>query len=417
MPRSKGVVLLAVVALLAMAMRRTSAATRHLIWLAGVMGLLLLPLVSAALPAWRVNLLPGWLIAEKQMHAEKDQGAAGPNPTSANSAYHSADGPVTSVMREAGVPQVGPSATPNRPMVPPAGGVAAAEPDRPWTTHALAFWLVTLWIAGAVIAVLPTLAGFWQLARVRRHAMPLRDESWCALLNQVSATLKLRRRVRLLASAGGGMPFIFGVWRPVLLLPVEAAVWPAERRRLVLLHELAHVRRGDWLTQLLAQTASVVHWFNPLAWLAARQMQTLREQACDDLVLGCGARASDYAELLLALALWRCERPYLTLAAAPMGRRSSLEARLRAVLDSRRKCAALTPATAWAAMILLVGILVPLAMLQAAAPKPSAVAQAVRCHSEPRGSRGCSRVSRIEGGGARYGRRAGPARRSRLEGR
>ena len=88
----------------------------------------------------------------------------------------------------------------------------------------------------------------------------------------------------------------------MLLVPAEAEAWPDERRRLVLLHELAHVRRWDWLTQLVAHVACAMYWFNPLVWLAARQMRIERERACDDLVLASGAKASDYAQELLALA-------------------------------------------------------------------------------------------------------------------
>ncbi len=76
-----------------------------------------------------------------------------------------------------------------------------------------------------------------------------------------------------------------GAWHPVLLLPDAAENWPLERRRVVLLHELAHIKRLDWLTQTLAYIAGSLHWFNPLVWLAARRMRVEREQACDDLVL------------------------------------------------------------------------------------------------------------------------------------
>ena len=75
-------------------------------------------------------------------------------------------------------------------------------------------------------------------------------------------------------------------------MPEDADRWPLERLRIVLLHELAHVKRRDCLTHVLAQLACALHWFNPLAWMAARHIRTERERACDDLVLACGTRGS-----------------------------------------------------------------------------------------------------------------------------
>ena len=88
------------------------------------------------------------------------------------------------------------------------------------------------------------------------------------------------------------MPMACGVLRPAVMMPEEADVWPAERLRIVLLHELAHVKRHDCLTHLVAQMACALHWFNPLAWIAARNVRTERERACDDLVLAAGTRGS-----------------------------------------------------------------------------------------------------------------------------
>ena len=95
------------------------------------------------------------------------------------------------------------------------------------------------------------------------------------------------------------MPMTWGLWRARLLVPEQAADWPAGQRRDVLLHELGHIRRWDCLTHLLSQLACALYWFNPLAWVAARRMQVERERACDDLVLNRGAEASAYARHLL----------------------------------------------------------------------------------------------------------------------
>ena len=88
----------------------------------------------------------------------------------------------------------------------------------------------------------------------------------------------------------------WGVLRPVILLPADAAGWPEERLTMALLHELAHVKRWDCLTQLIARAACAVYWFNPLSWLALARVRSEQEQASDDLALGCGLDRHAYAD-------------------------------------------------------------------------------------------------------------------------
>jgi hypothetical protein len=132
-------------------------------------------------------------------------------------------------------------------------------------------------------------------------------------------------------------PLALGLVRATILLPPSARRWPLERRRTVLLHELAHVARGDCRSQALAHIACALYWFNPLVWLAARELRRERERACDDLVLRQGTRASDYAACLLEVA--RAARmPSVALA---MARRSELEGRLLAVFSDRARVPAI----------------------------------------------------------------------------
>src|SRR5690606_38271828 len=101
--------------------------------------------------------------------------------------------------------------------------------------------------------------------------------------------------VRLLRTPEQIVPMAAGLFRPVVIVPVDAEGWTDAQRDAVLLHELAHIKRRDCLVHFVAQVAGALHWINPLVWVAAAQMQAERERACDDLVLNAGARASDYA--------------------------------------------------------------------------------------------------------------------------
>jgi beta-lactamase regulating signal transducer with metallopeptidase domain len=110
------------------------------------------------------------------------------------------------------------------------------------------------------------------------------------------------RQVRVVETDAAGVPMTWGFIRPVLLLPRGAGQWPAGRLRLVLLHELAHIERHDWLAQVLAEAACALYWFHPLVWGAARRLRIESERACDDRVLAAGVAPAEYARQLLEIA-------------------------------------------------------------------------------------------------------------------
>jgi TonB family protein len=138
------------------------------------------------------------------------------------------------------------------------------------------------------------------------------------------------------------VPETFGLRRPVILLPVEAAEWAADRLQIILAHELTHIERYDWLTQLIAQFSACVYWFHPLAWYALAQLRSERELACDDGVLRMGYRGSEYAQHLVDVA--RAVRTHTDALAAsvPMATRSQLESRIRAILNPAKNRGSVT---------------------------------------------------------------------------
>jgi hypothetical protein len=141
-----------------------------------------------------------------------------------------------------------------------------------------------------------------------------------------------------------------------VLLPADAPGWPLDRLRIVLGHELAHVRRGDWIVQMAAGLLRSAYWFNPLVWIACRQLRLESEHACDDAVLNLGVEGTAYASELVDIArACRSERP-LFVPAAAIARPSSLERRVRAMLNARLNRDPITRSASLVAAVLLVAV-------------------------------------------------------------
>src|SRR5204862_8325096 len=213
--------------------------------------------------------------------------------------------------------------------------------------------------------------GLARIAWLERSNEPVTDEAWLRLLGDLSLELGLTRPVRLLQSEGPAMPMTWGVRRPAILLPVDADDWTAERRRDVLLHELAHIKRHDFLTQLLARIACALYWFQPLAWLAATRLREERERACDDHVLRAGATPSAYATHLLDIARGLRAARATSLASVALARPAQLATRLLDVLDTRRSRDTLSARSAIPTWLAAIAVVVPLA---AAAPRVAGTA-------------------------------------------
>ncbi len=185
--------------------------------------------------------------------------------------------------------------------------------------------LVLAWllVAGAFLA--RTAASQLRARGIVRRATLVETPSW------VEAAKYAARNVELRASSDVDSPAVTWLLRATIVVPHGALDWPVERCRLVLVHELAHVRRRDVLAQLLADVACAIHWCNPLVWVCARRLRVEREIAADDAVLAAGVRPSRYAEELVAVAT-SVATPGAALA---MAERSSLEARVASILTSR----------------------------------------------------------------------------------
>jgi HEAT repeat protein/beta-lactamase regulating signal transducer with metallopeptidase domain len=290
--------------LLVRTVSRRPAALRHLAWTLALAAALLAPLLVRVMPL-QLPLIPA------------PRGVVEPAEPEA--------GPVTD-----GGPTVNESTDPGQVPLTPLEPVAPPS-SKPLTLTGLA---PLLWLSVAALLGLRLLGSFVALARIARRARPLETSDWPAQLARGCERLGLNVRPRLLMTERISIPCIAGWLRPVILLPPSARDWSPDRREVVLLHELAHLKRGDIVAHLFGQTACMIHWFNPLVWIAARRQRADAEQACDDLVIGSGARPSEYAGHLLEI-VQSSPIGRAPVAVLPMAIRSEFEGRLLAILESK----------------------------------------------------------------------------------
>src|SRR5437660_2961024 len=200
-------------------------------------------------------------------------------------------------------------------------------------------WLplvVGLWAVGALGWAARLVPGLLALRRIARGAERWSTRDADRALAEAVRLAGVSRPVILLRSRDVQVPATWGARRPVVALPHAAMDWTPERLRLVLLHELLHVRRRDALVESVLWLVEGLYWFHPAMWLAARRLRLERERACDEAVLATGARASDYCEHLVEIMRAATRHPRGVVVSAGMASPFTLEYRVRALLAGPR---------------------------------------------------------------------------------
>jgi len=275
--------------LMSLALRRASAAVRHLVWRGLLIGALVLPVATLVSASNRI---------EVRLHV---------TPPTKDWSLFDTPGAIDTI-----------------------DSAATAPVSR------IAAWLVALWMAGALSLLGAQLRSYAAVRRIRRRARPV-DSRWQPTIDDAFVALELARRVAVLRSTDIDVPVACGSVRPVVIVPAASDEWPPEVRDAVLRHELAHVARGDVAFAVFARFMCALHWVNPFVWLSARRAMLEAERAADDAVLQSGVTPSTYSALLLDFATDLRPARTSTLAFA---RISSLEERVRAILNptqSRRR--------------------------------------------------------------------------------
>jgi len=288
---------LAVAALL----RNRSAAARHWVLAAAMLCAMAMPVLELVVPAWGISL-----------SRTAPSMAAGPSakPQSATG-IGASDAASLEFAETVSVPP---------PAVP-----------RP----AISRLVTPAWMLGAGLSLFVLAVGLARLTWLASRARPVEPGTWTRLADQIGRDFSLKRPVQLLQSDHPSLLVTWGLLRPKVILPRAAQSWTEDRAAIVLRHELAHIRRGDWIVQIAGELLRTAYWFNPLLWIACTRLRLESEQACDDEVLTSGVEAPDYATHLVELARLLKTESAPRLPAPAIARASSLERRIRAMLDAR----------------------------------------------------------------------------------
>ncbi|HEX7829291.1 MAG TPA: M56 family metallopeptidase, partial [Thermoanaerobaculia bacterium] len=348
----KVTLILAIARLLLLVIPRASAATKHLVATAALIAIVAMPFVSASLPAWHLA------VAEKptaqaqlkdRLLSEED--SASP---SARRAATASDRPAVTVGSAISVAK---AFVPEEPLT-------AVERAISVTKSTWKGWIVVAIGIVAALLLAQMLLGLLAVWHVARHAEELKHDDALRELDAARDRLALNTEVRLLRSSRISVPVIWGVFKPVLLLPADVVTWPVERLRVVLLHELAHLKRYDGVSLLLTRIAVSLFWFHPLAWTLERAGRSECERACDDLVLASGTKPSDYADHLLAIARsMPTFDPFRSVTLA-MSRKSQLEGRLLSILQPHVARRVFSGRGVAIACALAIGVIIPIAAVR-----------------------------------------------------
>ena len=345
--------------------RRSPASLRHMLWAFAIVGALAAPVIARLSPLELHVVPPAVPTTTSEM-----AGARSPEgPSKASSASGGAD---ASEQRDF---------TDSKPSV---GSID--DPPVRGRRIAWAMIIIGAWAIGAIVLLARMIHGLATVQGIARRAVEVSDPMWHADIDRCIATSSVRQPVEVRMSPETPVPYTCGLIHPTIVLPQSAGDWSAERRDAVLLHELAHISRGDLAMNILSHFTRALYWPNPLAWHAANGLRYEGERAADDAVLRSGAKASDYADHLLDI-VKSVGQPVPKIALA-MARSSDFEGRLLAILEPGVPRTRISrPRMASVAALFIVALVPLTAMTTAAAPlpQPTITSGAVTGNEKPTG--------------------------------
>jgi Zn-dependent protease with chaperone function len=198
-------------------------------------------------------------------------------------------------------------------------------------------FLFLAWVLAALVAILRLVIGLWRLRALRRSCVAIDVSELDAAIRTTLADFRSARAVTLATSERISVPAAIGFFKPMIVLPAWAVreLAPAELN-VILLHEFAHLRRGDAWTNLLQKIVRAVFLFHPAVWWIERRLSLEREMACDDQVLAETANPRGYAKCLIAVLEKSVARRGWAMAQAAVHRAREASLRLARILDAGR---------------------------------------------------------------------------------
>ena len=182
------------------------------------------------------------------------------------------------------------------------GGERAHRSAAEISAAKVAPWLTPFWLAGVIAFQLHSLVSWVAARRMLRRGVCSVPDVWEARFVRLRERLRISTTVALLESCLADVPVVIGYLRPVVLVPVGMlAGMPAAQIDAILLHELAHVRRRDYLVNALQTVVEGFLFYHPAVWWISGVIRAERENCCDDLVVATSGDAREYAAALAAL--------------------------------------------------------------------------------------------------------------------
>lgn len=292
-------------ALATFGLRRASASVRYAVWSVAIFMLILLPLLSLIVPtSWPGEVIPSSKTRPPSVHTLVSQETR-PGPTGIPVPVEKGEGPIA---------------------------IAGSAPSVPLSSITpILEVLLIVWFAGSTVMLGRLVLHLLRVRALTRSGWEVTDPEIDAIARASVEAAGARRPVRVIMTDRSSLPFAWGMLNPTVVLPASAARWPAEQKKSVLLHEIAHIARWDYPIHLAVEIAKALYWPNPLVWFACRHCAMERERACDDYALRCGAPSGQYASHLIEIARVQIESTPVT--ATTMAGEPGIFERIRYVMN------------------------------------------------------------------------------------